>query len=415
MIAEIVKHGSEARARAAKVDIPQLDVACMLPPVLEWHDRGIEETERGLTLNFSVETMHADQPIRRVWLMRNGRFAWEARDPPQQHFSPSLRLLPGRNVITLLAETDKSRSLPLEIEREGPAAAARVQQDLAASGNLYLLSVGVSEFALPGHRPLRHAHDDALAVFNAFAKSTHSPRPAPRKALRNAAFDAVEASVLVNAQATRSAILGELQRLADRIRDRADAPGAERDVLFVFLAGHGERYRDDPELYFCSHDSTPLTMKLNGVPIATLGEIIANVPGEVVLVLDICNAGRAGNNLMMGFDAEELARRIHAVSERGMYVLGAARNDEKAREDRSAGHGVFTQAVLAALRSERFLVREQPPGRKRAIGMMSLIAGVQDFVPRLTAQAFGDRAEEKRQTPVCRMYGDLVPLVIYRE
>jgi len=133
------------------------------------------------------------------------------------------------------------------------------------------------------------------------------------------------------------------------------------------------------------------------------------VPAEVVLVIDACHAGMAGGNLMSGLDAEELAQRIHAVNERGMYILNAARSEEKAREDVAGGQGVFTRAMLDALASERFLVADAPGRARRSIGMLGLIAGIQELLPRIT-----ERARTRAQTPVCRMYGDLLPLTIYR-
>ena len=37
----------------------------------------------------------------------------------------------------------------------------------------------------------------------------------------------------------------------------------------------------------------------------------------------------AGSNVMSGLDADELARRVHAINERGRYVLNAAQSEEK--------------------------------------------------------------------------------------
>ncbi|MCK7492382.1 MAG: hypothetical protein MZW92_12840 [Comamonadaceae bacterium] len=58
-------------------------------------------------------------------------------------------------------------------------------------------------------------------------------------ALRNDAFESVEAALLVEAQATKAAILAQVRRFADAIVERERTAGAERDVLLVFLSGHG--------------------------------------------------------------------------------------------------------------------------------------------------------------------------------
>ena len=275
--------------------------------------------------------------------------------------------------------------------------------------------------AAQGTRRLRCAHHDAIAVHHAFtglgqARRTGQPRhrqgrgKSPAQGPHNLAFDAVEPVLLVNEQATKAAILGQLERLCGLIKARGLAPGAERDVLVVFLSGHGLRVQGEPDLYFFNFDMVPLQAELHGLSVQELGELLATVPAEVVLIIDACHAGAAGHQVVGGLDPHELAQRIHAVSERGLYVLGAARAEELAREDRTGGLGVFTEALLLALRSATHLAPDGGTRSTRSITMMGLIAGLQEELPRVTARA-GTRA----QTPVCRIYGDLLPLTIYRE
>ena len=63
---------------------------------------------------------------------------------------------------------------------------------------------------------------------------------------------------------------------------------------------------------------------------------------------------------MSALDADELASRVHAINERSMVVLNAARCEEKAREDQTVGLGMFTGVTLAALRSDRYLLPDAP-------------------------------------------------------
>jgi uncharacterized caspase-like protein len=252
--------------------------------------------------------------------------------------------------------------------------------------------------AAGGFERLRFAHHDAIAVFNALARGRRSSRALPAGKLHNGAFDAVEASVLTNADATREAILRELQRLCRLIQARADRAGAERDVLVVFLSGHGVRFKGEPELFFWCHDARPQTMEQSGLPLLDVGQLIGSVPAEVVLVVDACHAAMAGGNVVGGLDAEELARRLHAVNERAMVVIAASRAEEEAREDGVGGLGVLTGALIETLF-----------GSRRDVSLMDLVAGVQREVPRLTA-----RAGVRPQTPVCRVFGELLPLTIFR-
>jgi hypothetical protein len=112
---------------------------------------------------------------------------------------------------------------------------------------------------------------------------------------------------------------------------------------------------------------------------------------------------------MTGLDAEELARRVHAIYERGMYLVSAARAEEEAQEDAASNLGVLTAAMLEAVQRSR-------PGGRPARGrdrlevlMAEIVAGVQRFAPEVSA-----RTGVKPQTPVCRIYGDLLPLTMLK-
>lgn len=420
IIRAVVEHGTEDRARAAGIEIPRVDVAQILPPIVELANEGVVAGPAHVSLHFTVTALRQANPVKRVWILRNDRFVWSEPAPAPKaraRYKLQLPLLPGRNVFSIRAENQDAKSMPVVFEVAGPEPTVRAGSQDAASGNLYLLSVGVSDFAVAntadaaGFKPLKYAHQDAIAIYNAFAKSRRSGQHDRRTKLKNRAFDAVEATLLLNGQATKAAILGALDGLCTRIRERSQTEGAERDVLFVFLSGHGTRFKGEPDLYFWNYDLRPTSSDLatTGLSMTDLGDLITSVPAEVVLVIDACHAGMAGGNLMSGLDAEELARRIQAVNERGMYVLNGARSEEKARESDAAGQGVFTSALLGTLKSERYLVPEQPGSKRRAISMLGLIAGTQELVP-----FFSARAQVPAQTPVCRMYGDLLPLTIYK-
>lgn len=391
IVAAVVRHGSEERARARGVAIPRLDVAAMLPPVVELLPGGVAAGAEEVRITFRVENLCPGHPVTRVWMLCNERLVWSEPRPPtraRSRFTVTRRLVPGPNVFSLHAESGTARAVPVVLRVAGPAAGL---VDETAPGRLFLLAVGVGDFELAGtpeagdKQRLRFPAQDAAAIQRAFGPG-------------NRAFESVESRLLVDAQATRAAILAEATALCDQIHRRAAEAGAERDVLMVFLSGHGVRYRGEPDLYFWCHDLRPSAMETTGLPLLALGELITAVPAEVVLVVDTCHAGMAGGNLLAGLDAEELARRIHAVNERGMVMIGAARSEQEAFEDGVGGQGVLTSALLAAL----------PRRRGQRLSMMSLIAEVQQRVP-----AISGRAGTAPQTPVCRTYGELLPLTIY--
>jgi WD40 repeat protein/uncharacterized caspase-like protein len=414
IIRAIVEHGSEDRARAQGVHIPAVDVTAVLPPLIELASGRPRVRDGQVTLRFKVESLCPGNPAQRVWVLQNERFAWAAPElSASGHYKVTLSLRPGANSFTLLANGPLSRALPVLHSVQGPAAGIGDGSGDTVPGKLFLLCVGVSQFAAAGSpaagnfKPLKFAHKDAIALLNALGKSRNSSRVDPRVPFSNKAFAGVQASLLINEQATKAAVMRELQTLCAQIQAREKTHKAERDVLFVFLSGHGVRMKDSPELYFWNHDLDPRadTLAETGLSLVELGEIATAVPAEVVIAVDACHSGMAGANALAGLDAEELARRMHAVNERGIYVMNAARSEELAHEDSTEGHGFFTRAVLTALRLEKSLLAEEAGVKGRALSMLGLIAAVQELVPYYTM---------KQQTSVFRMYGDLLPLTIYQ-
>lgn len=417
LVRAVVKHGSEDRARAAGVPIPRLDVTHVLPPIVELAPRGVRRDGGRVGFALTIESPCPDYLPTRVSVLRNDRVVWVDREPPQRPLArctvPPLPLLPGANRFAIHAENAYAKSVPLEFELIGPDSGSVEAGHLDAPGRLYLLAVGVAEFADPGVKPLNFPHRDAQAVHDAFAHGRLArPRPASGQP-GNRAFESVDATLLVNRQATKAAILAELDRMCAEIHERHRRAGAERDVLFVFMSGHGTRLIDagtgSSELFFQNYDLKPTFQDVaeTGLSMLDLGDRVTSVPAEVVLVIDACHAALAGQGVVAGLDAEELARRVQAIHERGMYLVSAARSDEIAREDTTSRYGVLTASLLAALHESRPRSRSARQGLE--VLMAELMAGVQRILPEVTA-----RAGTKAQTPVCRVYGDLVPLTILK-
>ena len=197
--------------------------------------------------------------------------------------------------------------------------------------------------------------------------------------------------------------------------------GNERDVLFVFLSGHGTPVFNKglpTSLYFANHDIVPTLedVERSGLSMLDLGDRITSVPAEVVLVIDACHAALAGAGTMAGINPEELARRVHAIYERAMYLVCAASAKEIAREDADGMLGVLTGALMLALQRARPAAAPGPAGTGRKRGpqglevlMADIVTGVQRFVPEVSA-----RTGVPAQTPVCRIYGDLVALTMLK-
>jgi uncharacterized caspase-like protein len=329
----------------------------------------------------------------------------------------TLPLQPGNNHFKILAQNKNTSSTPFIKEMNGPEVfmenmASRGGEEKAQAqpntllgdqaripdnGTLYLLAVGVSalnkEWKEGDYKSLEYADDDATSIYNEFART-------------NGAFKSVEAHILLNGKATKKAILKAINDIAGKINDqsrkRSQAGILQRDVLFIFLSGHGIRSSDASELYFWSYDLDYTKISETGLSFIELGRKITSLPAEIVLVTDACKSGTAGSNVARGIDPNELAKQVYAINERGMYILSATRSGRNAIEAGSLKHGVFTESILDKL-------YELKAGDR--LNMLGLIDYVQLRVHFYTQS----RKSEKYQTPVCRMYGDLLPLTVYKK
>lgn len=428
IIHAIIEHGSEERALAKLAGqegtIVKADVLNILPPIVELLKGGFKQKKQEVSFGFSVQSLSTKNPIRRVWIVQNERFAWEA-NKIAKNYKVTIPLGPGKNVFKILAETDLAKSKPLSFEFMGPQSKKGKKQDLTLqftdgtargapeateaarsqsnrflggqeNGTLYLLAVGVSKLKseTEDFKSLTYADDDAVGIFNAFGRSKLTGRLDEKGVLKNKAFKSVEASILLNEEATKEAIFKAIDRICEKIKKRASANNAQRDVLMVFLSGHGIRRSDsfERELYFWCYDLLKTSTRATGLSFIELGEKITTLPADVILATDACHSGMAGSDTVRGVDPNELAKRIYAINERGIYILNAARSEEFAREHPAIGHGVFTKALLEALEFES------------DFSMLNIMASVQRRVLYYT---------KGLQTPVFRMYGDLLPLTVY--
>lgn len=451
IVQAVVRYGSESRAIARGCDIPVLDVTHILPPIAELAREDIRQEHGRVGLSFTIESPCPGYPVTRASLQRNGRVVWTKHEQPepapadapqtatpppsygqlpqpmvpvrQRCVVPPLPLLPGRNRFAFHVENAKAKSVPVEFEIDVPVTdqgQGPSETALKAPGKLYLLSVGVAEFAHPSVPPLHCSHLDATAVVDAFAHARLPSGATQLQDAKNLAFESVDAKLLVNKQATKAAILHELDRMCTEIRQRHAQIGDERDVLFVFLSGHGTPFirANVPSLFFTNYDIVPTAQEVEntGLSMLDLGDRITSVPAEVVLVIDACHAALAGRSTMAGLNAEELARRVHAIYERGMYLVCAARAEQLAQEDAEGMLGVLTGAMMEALRRARPAgapatpsADGEPGTRGFEVLMAEIVSGVQRFVPEVSARTGVDA-----QTPVCRIYGDLLPLTMLK-
>ncbi|HYL98597.1 MAG TPA: caspase family protein [Blastocatellia bacterium] len=134
---------------------------------------------------------------------------------------------------------------------------------------------------------------------------------------------------------TRSVLRGLLRKLF------ANSTGMD---LFFFFAGHGSQSPWGAELLPQDYPRTGDGVSVNDV--VTLAN--ASAASEVVIILDSCFAGDAGN--LKGFQSDELSSEFRfgkALLREGVTILSASRPTEGAAEEH--GHGSFTKLLLQGL------------------------------------------------------------------
>ena len=419
-IQAILEHGSEERALAAinkDGNVAQhVDVSATLPPIVDIDGNGFVKSKDGkkVDIEFSVESLSPDAEIKRIWIVQNDKFVWEKNGPglESSYKVEKLPLESGLNRFKILAETEFTKSMPLINTVDGPkqiitktsAGGAKGSGDtsspsgLKENGVLYILAVGVAhhEDKASNVPDLQFPAVDATGIFNAFGWSNFSSKKPKTGTRKNKAFRSVEAVLLTNNEGTKKAILEEVEKICKKIEKNAKANPNQRDVLLVFLSGHGVPGKDasNPELYFWNYDFVLSKREKTGLSFIELGKRITSLPAEVILATDACHSGMAGADVVRGLDPNELAKRLYAINERGLYVLNATRSSDTAWELENLGHGVFTWSILHALQNDS----------DSGMSMMKLMDSLQTTL-----------AYTERQIPVFRMYGDLLPLTVFKK
>ncbi len=332
IIQAIVKCGSEEKAirtlQESGKKVEKIDVSTILPPILEMEADGIEVKDHSsVTLKFTVEALDRNSPIARVWIVQNDAYL---------HFIPAEDLKPvkskslkykvevtlplqaGSNHFKILAQNKDTTSPPFLVEVEGPGGASG---KVPENGTLYFLAVGVGRLSgetyKAGYKSLKYADDDAASIYEAFT----NPNITGKLKHHNKAFKDVKARLLVNGKARKKDILKAIESLKeerDKASQNSETDNLQRDVLFVFLSGHGIRNWDASELYFWNYDLDINNIVDTGLSFTELGRAITEFPAaDIILVTDACKSGTAVKNVG-DIDPNELAKQIYSINERGM-------------------------------------------------------------------------------------------------
>jgi WD40 repeat protein len=244
-------------------------------------------------------------------------------------WSQPATLRPGENLISVVAVNDQgTESLPTQVSvtYQPPVGAP----DAPKKPTLYLLAIGVSQYADPRIPSLHFAAKDA-EDFTAFYR-----------AQEGRLFGRVEVQMLTDAQATREKILGGLDWLKQRV-----SPG---DTVVVFASGHGMMApqagdASHEEYCFAPHDTAMERLEKSTVGWSAFRATLAGLPATVLLVLDTCHAG-GGSDLATRRVYNDALREA-MTDNVGIITFASCMPYENSAE--LNGNGAFTRALLEAL------------------------------------------------------------------
>ena len=191
-------------------------------------------------------------------------------------------------------------------------------------------------------------------------------------------YDPRQVTVLLDADATLSAIRRELASLA--------AAANREETVFIYFSGHGARIRQEGEdssllLPFDCQRRDPLGTSL---PEEEFSALLAAIPaGRLLVVLDACHSGGAGSlkadvgpGLRTGFAEKGLERLAQGA---GRVIMASSRPDETSLVLHGARNSVFTEGFLEALKGG---ARTSGDGLIRVFEVFNHVAGrVRQAVP----------------------------------
>jgi uncharacterized caspase-like protein len=302
-------------------------------------------------------------------------------------------------------------------------------QSLARKGTLYLLGIGVNQYANAQFN-LRYAVPDVQAV-SAELQTQQSKLDQ---------FQRIVIVPLLDAQATKANVLAALARLAGETKLPDGAPAAlqqlqrsePEDAVLIYFAGHGLAAQN--QFYLIPHDlgydgareamddAAVKAVLAHGVSDRELETAFERIDARhLLLVIDACQSGQAleSEEKRRGtINAKGLAQLAY---EKGMYILAGAQAYQAAMEAAQLGHGYLTYTLVEeGLKTEAAVKND----KAKEVTIQRWLDYAAARVPQMQQEKM-DAARELKQKPPAFTPGDekvadptqrsvQVPRVFYR-
>jgi WD40 repeat protein len=241
-----------------------------------------------------------------------------------------LNVTEGESLVEILAKNEFGYSEPLSFQVERASAAP-----VRGAGDLYVLSIGVSEYFRAEYR-LGLASKDAADFGNAMKQQEG-------KQYRK---------VVVRELLDREATLANITKALEWLRQAA----GPSDVAMLFMAGHG--INDEAGQYFyLPADAQLERLASTGLPQGAIVSALSMIRAKTLLFLDTCFAGNTFGALRKAGRQTERMMNDLSSSENGVVVFASSTGQEESEEKAEWGNGAFTKALLEGLRGKADFMR----------------------------------------------------------
>ena len=357
---------------------PQAELGATRAPLVKILSPAGDGAAAAGRVKLAIEVTDQGGGITGPWLIHNG-----ARLAPTDETSKKGKTLRCTFTVDLVAGDNQlvvqAASADGSWESEPAGRALRWAADRPDAPVLHLVAIGINRYARE-QLNLDYARKDADELVTLFRR-----RGGPL-------YRDVKVHKLLDEEATLAGITDTLAAVA-----REAAP---QDIFVLFLAGHG--YVSDDEYYFVPHEfrrrpgkSTKEDVTAQGLSSRALGKQMLAVRAlRRLVIFDTCHSGAALTSVAAAAPVFELGGEIEKLSRnRGVFAIAAAASAEESKEEPDLGHGVFTYALLAAVRGvERGPLREraiQPRGDQPVVNVNQWFDFVTEQYPRLMLRYFG--------------------------
>jgi uncharacterized protein YecT (DUF1311 family) len=229
---------------------------------------------------------------------------------------PSNKLSDARQAAVVAVNAAGVQSAPLPLPSDNPATSRK--------GRLIGLTVGIDKYNDWRVPELHFAEHDALALAGALDRYDQGHL-------------AASVGSLTGKAATTSAILSA-------VREKV-AEATPSDTLVFSFAGHG--VAESGDLFLMSSDTDYGDLK-TALSWSDLEAAFTQSPARIVVFLDACQSGTAA--LGSGDQHEAAIDRLRNWKGPPMLIFAASKGSQSAAESTAAGGGLFTSAMIEALR-----------------------------------------------------------------